>query len=879
MPRLPSAESLGPLRSPASGRPIGTTHTTAAGEGMMAFGGALARAGEVLWQKNEEQRKKDEALDESRAVAAYLTGEEKINQGFTDDDPDFEKWPETYEKKSNELLETALSAVRDENRREILRNRFAPRIVQGISRIQERVKSRQNDRVVAESNERLEELRRIALEEQDPAKRDEAISAGTNLLNSLVEKGVISAHAGQRYRQQWVEKYAEGRLRMAPADERLDALQGPVGDMAAYVNRVIGVESGGDPNAKARTSSATGLGQFIESTWLEFFREMHPEAYREQSRGEILSLRRDPKLSRQAVEWYTRKNAGKLQAAGLETNFRNLYLAHFLGPGDAIKVLKADPAAPVSDHVNASSIAANKSILSGKTVGQVLAWAGRKMGSKGSLTEVASLLPPDQRQRMKAETENEIARTSVQASAERGEMWERVFIDSQAKGIPLPPREALESDPVLSEQHRNTLLRQYDNASKEIESLRQTVSRFSDPNATFNPFSNDDRKLVDKMYQVEGGGLEGLKKIVDRTNIFPDSAVPAMRSALASGNSESVAAAMQIASNAMRINPHIFTSVTNGKSLQEAAIEFNYATGSLGLSAQAAAERWIKKNDPEEQARVKRIVKETDINGVLRKQVTSGALARELSSHFDPSIFESEPKVGFNAEMRGHMVNSYREIIEEEFEVDGDIDAAKNRALDRVSKMWGVTYVNGSGVLMRYAPEKAPVYADIPDIGELIADHAVEEIEKLTGKKIDRSKLMLLPIDSRTRMAWENGQHPPYMLMWQNEDGSFEQLSPGQAFVFSRDEALARRTEKRRVEFERQRQTLEQYETDTTEGISALPEEQRRSPSAVSSEFRRRMYPGEQGIVDSLPPLPEPSRPPLRPYSPPPWERPQGGDK
>jgi hypothetical protein len=44
----------------------------------------------------------------------------------------------------------------------------------------------------------------------------------------------------------------------------------------AVVERIIDVESGGDPNAKNRRSSATGLGQFLDETWLDMIRAHRP---------------------------------------------------------------------------------------------------------------------------------------------------------------------------------------------------------------------------------------------------------------------------------------------------------------------------------------------------------------------------------------------------------------------------------------------------------------------------------------------------------------------------------------------------------------------------------------------------------------------------
>src|SRR5260370_36104405 len=58
------------------------------------------------------------------------------------------------------------------------------------------------------------------------------------------------------------------------------------GDAAihAVVERIIQVESNGDPNAKNKRSSATGAVQFLDRTWLEVIRAHRPDLA--QGRGE-----------------------------------------------------------------------------------------------------------------------------------------------------------------------------------------------------------------------------------------------------------------------------------------------------------------------------------------------------------------------------------------------------------------------------------------------------------------------------------------------------------------------------------------------------------------------------------------------------------------
>ncbi|UUV43678.1 tape measure protein [Rhodobacter phage RcKeef] len=152
-----------------------------------------------------------------------------------------------------------------------------------------------------------------------------------------------------------------------------------MGNLSSFVNKVVGVESGGDPTARNENSTATGLGQFIESTWLEMFRRYFPDRAATMSEAAILALREDAAMSRQMVELYAQQNARVLEGAGLAVNEASLYLAHFLGPDGAVKVLSASATTPISQLLGSDQINANQSILDGKTAGQVVQWAAQKM--------------------------------------------------------------------------------------------------------------------------------------------------------------------------------------------------------------------------------------------------------------------------------------------------------------------------------------------------------------------------------------------------------------------------------------------------------------------------------------------------------------------
>lgn len=145
------------------------------------------------------------------------------------------------------------------------------------------------------------------------------------------------------------------------------------------VSRIIGYESGNDPNIKNKKSTAEGLGQFIDSTWFHMVRKYRPDIAKGKTDAQLKALKRDPALSREMTTRYVEENAALLKKHGFPVNVRNLYVMHFLGSGEGPKLLRADPNQPVSSFISAQSINANQKVLSGKTAQQVLDWAARAM--------------------------------------------------------------------------------------------------------------------------------------------------------------------------------------------------------------------------------------------------------------------------------------------------------------------------------------------------------------------------------------------------------------------------------------------------------------------------------------------------------------------
>lgn len=167
----------------------------------------------------------------------------------------------------------------------------------------------------------------------------------------------------------------------APADSSIR------GRAEGYVPYIIQHESKGKSDAKSKTSSAMGLGQFTGKTWLDSLKAYRPDIGGTDE--EKLALRSDPKLALEITKALTTENARALEKAGVDPTMGNTYLAHFAGSGKAIKILKADPSIPVSQILSPAAMKANK-FLENMTAGDVRKWADGNMATAKKQLDVTA---------------------------------------------------------------------------------------------------------------------------------------------------------------------------------------------------------------------------------------------------------------------------------------------------------------------------------------------------------------------------------------------------------------------------------------------------------------------------------------------------------
>ena len=164
-------------------------------------------------------------------------------------------------------------------------------------------------------------------------------------------------------------------------------------ELTVVAERIIAVESNGDPNAKNSRSSAIGPGQFLNDTWLDLVREYRPDLTKGRAESEILKLRQEATLARELTRRSVEHNAAVLRQRGLPVTAGAIYLAHFAGAAGAAAILSAPDGAKAA-HVMASADATGRTkpeqlikanpFLAHFTVADLKTWANRKMQFAGS---------------------------------------------------------------------------------------------------------------------------------------------------------------------------------------------------------------------------------------------------------------------------------------------------------------------------------------------------------------------------------------------------------------------------------------------------------------------------------------------------------------
>lgn len=156
----------------------------------------------------------------------------------------------------------------------------------------------------------------------------------------------------------------------------------------SYLMEQAQAESNFDTDVKAKTSSATGLFQFIDNTWLDtvakhgykhglsqYGQEITMDRGRikvssPEMKEEILALRKDPEIASKMAAEFAKDNHDYLaHKTKRDIGSTEMYLAHFLGAGQASKFINAQDsnAAQPAAKLFPAAAKANQNVFFNKT--------------------------------------------------------------------------------------------------------------------------------------------------------------------------------------------------------------------------------------------------------------------------------------------------------------------------------------------------------------------------------------------------------------------------------------------------------------------------------------------------------------------------------
>jgi hypothetical protein len=593
------------------------------------------------------------------------------------------------------------------------------------------------------------------------------------------------------------------------------------------VDRIIGIESAGRADAKNPRSSATGLGQFIDSTWLSMVKGEAPEVASGKSDAELLALRNNPVLSRRMTAAYAEKNKSFLAEKGLPTDSGAIYLAHFLGPAGAEKVLRAAPDTPVRDLFSENVIDANPQ-LARMTAGGLRQSTARKMGG-GRPTQVASRIDettdaalsaeidaapasgapipldegalseaparPDwkgQIDRIQASDAPEeikniaigrVEKSKRQFEFEQSEANNEILLRASREEITEAEiRERRRVGDISPEAERQGIMtldriqEQRAKAEAKLEEERIKVSRLMHRAASagaggpaLDPKSKEDRLGLNLHYAQESASWKPEEAIPNaiaysaRYGLVPDGLQKMIRGGLHSGRPEQALMAANAIEQLRVANPQLVGEIGDEKDMRFG--ELILSNNRKGMPPEIAVQRAVESLKVDKTTSAAREAAYDDERG-------KDSTIRERSDR--RWLEDKKDTWGHDPSVDPVMMAEFGELAKSEYIATGDLDAARSRAMDTISRVWGRTRVGGEGArYSKFSPEK---FYGVPALSEdENADWMNEQLigeltaNAMTAEPVTPDRLLLAPSDKPA----PDGR-PAYEVYLKNQQGSWD---------------------------------------------------------------------------------------------------------
>jgi len=382
------------------------------------------------------------------------------------------------------------------------------------------------------------------------------------------------------------------------------------------------------------------------------------------------------------------------------------------------------------------------------------------------------------------------------------------------------------SDSILNDGDKATLIRSLRSQNESSIQLSADLAALSGNSLVLDPYDSKHKTRADNLYTetMKRAGVEQAVAvahgILNQTGILPQPVVNTMRRGLSGTNVQEFVIAAQTAQRVSALNPAALGRRDGGAEVQKTADDFGFMVNTLNLAPEEAARRLIERNSPEKQFQRKALEP-------AAKEFLKSIQGEDLASQFDDSVmgWRSDPTIGFTPAQEFGIKAEYLAIAEDQFyAVNGDPDLAKNRAVEEMKRLYGVTELTGNRVVMKHPPERywpkdgssfgasnSAVRDQYSGLGLGASPKSYrEQLEadvSAVDPEADFSTLQLVTTPQTDREV-KAGVMPGYAVMWKDKNGVL-QTFPGKLWKPDATEMVktikARQEEERAKALERGR--------------------------------------------------------------------------
>lgn len=289
------------------------------------------------------------------------------------------------------------------------------------------------------------------------------------------------------------------------------------------MNTFAAVESGFNPNARASTSSATGLFQFTQATWNEQLGK-HGRKYNIAPNTSPTDPRANSLLAGELIK----SNLKSIESVKPNPNVTDAYLTHFLGAGGAKTFLAAEPTRPAAE-VMPRAADANKSIFFNNGIALTIADVYKKLENKlkkaaqsfGINLNIGSSDLPNKSQES---TKQQVASTSINKDNKpQANIFQSSQPPSVTPGVSDTSTVAVASTPeVVSDNKQQirkpVLVPPQQNTVIGTTPIQQASYERSSANDNFNSSINTVNDTMVKSLNVQSQMLDVLRQILSNVN-------------------------------------------------------------------------------------------------------------------------------------------------------------------------------------------------------------------------------------------------------------------------------------------------------------------------------------------------------------------------